>query len=54
VEAAAEYLRRRKPDFTRRDLIQLVGDSENIAAVFGQERRRRRRLLMAAMRRSSF
>ncbi len=52
VEAAAEYLRRRKPNFTRRDLIRLVGDSDNVATVFGQERRRRRRLLMAAMRRS--
>lgn len=52
VEGAAEYLRRRKPDFTCHDLIRLVGDSENVATVFGQERRRRRRLLMAAMRRS--
>ncbi|WP_295193456.1 TniQ family protein [uncultured Brevundimonas sp.] len=52
VEAAADYLRRRQPGFTRRDLIRLVGDSENVAAVFAKERRRRRGLLMAAMRRS--
>ena len=52
VETAADYLRRRQPGFTRRDLIRLVGDSENVAAVFAKERRRRRGLLMAAMRRS--
>lgn len=54
VRAAAEYLRHRSPGFTRRDLIRLVGDCENVAIVFAQERRRRRNLLMALMRRSSF
>lgn len=53
VRAAADYLRRRAPGFTRRDLIRLVGDSENVSIIFTQERRRRRDLLMALMRRSA-
>jgi len=52
VQSAAGYLRRQNPTFTRKDLIQLLGDSENIAVVFRQERRRRRSLFMAAARRS--
>lgn len=52
VQSAADYLRRRNPNFTRKDLIQLLGDSENIAVVFRQERRRRRGLFIAAARRS--
>ncbi len=52
VQGAADYLRGRSPNFTRRQLIELVGDSKNIAIVFERERRHRRKLLMAAMRRS--
>lgn len=52
VRAAAHYLRQHSPGFTRRDLIQLVGDSENMAIVYAQERRRN--LLMQLKRRSSF
>ncbi len=53
VRAAADYLRGRSPGFTRSDLVQLVGDSENVAIVFAKERRRRRKTLLALIRRST-
>ena len=53
VRSVADYLSRAKPGFTKRDIINLVGDSVHIHAIFAQERRRRRKALMAAIRRAS-
>lgn len=53
IRSVADYLSRTKPGFTKRDIINLVGESIHIQAVFAQERRRRRKAFTKASHRAN-